>query len=144
MDCLDPCFNYHLAQAENLAALFVALNDEVFDIREQTICIIGRLSFLNPAYIMPSLRMTLIKLLTEMECRQGVVNYDCKKIIKTIKTIKTKFLHASRGTRLWTEPTNQKLSSELYPNMLTFGDLKGQTIADSLLHYQAHIPQHVC
>ncbi len=35
MDCFDDCFDYHLAQAENLSALFVALNDEVFEIREQ-------------------------------------------------------------------------------------------------------------
>lgn len=68
MSCLDECFNYHLAQAENLSVLFIALNDEVFEIREQVICIIGRLSSLNPAYIMPYLRMTLIQLSTEMEC----------------------------------------------------------------------------
>ncbi len=67
MDSFDECFDYHLAQAENLSALFVALNDEVFEIREQTICIIGRLTVLNPAYIMPSLRKTLMELLTEME-----------------------------------------------------------------------------
>ena len=67
MECLDDCFDYHLAQAENLSALFVALNDEVFEIRELTMCIIGRLSILNPAYIMPSLRKSLIQLLTEIE-----------------------------------------------------------------------------
>ena len=67
MDSFDECFDYHLAQAENLSALFVALNDEVFEIREQTICIIGRLTVLNPAYILPSLRKTLMELLTEME-----------------------------------------------------------------------------
>ena len=67
MDCLDDCFDYHLAQAENLSALFVAMNDEVFEIREQTTCLIGRLSVLNPAYIMPTLRKTLYQLLTEME-----------------------------------------------------------------------------
>ena len=33
----------------------------------QTICIIGRLTALNPAYILPSLRKTLMELLTEME-----------------------------------------------------------------------------
>ena len=54
-------------QAENLSALFVALNDEVFEIRELTMCIIGRLSILNPAHIMPSLRKSLIHLLTEIE-----------------------------------------------------------------------------
>ncbi|QQP56712.1 Serine/threonine-protein kinase TOR, partial [Caligus rogercresseyi] len=67
MEYLDECFDFHLAQAENLSALFVALNDEQFEIRELAICIIGRLSSLNPAYIMPSLRKTLIQLLTEME-----------------------------------------------------------------------------
>ncbi len=42
MECLDECFDYHLAQAENLSALFVALNDEQFEIRELTMCIIGK------------------------------------------------------------------------------------------------------
>jgi FKBP12-rapamycin complex-associated protein len=37
LDNLDCCFDYHLAQAENLSALFIGLNDEVFEIREQTI-----------------------------------------------------------------------------------------------------------
>jgi len=67
MDCLDECFDYHLAQAENLSALFVAMNDERFEIRELTMCIIGRLSILNPAYTMPTLRKTLLQLLTELE-----------------------------------------------------------------------------
>lgn len=58
---LDERFDPHLAQAENLSALFVALNDEVFEIRELAICMIGRLSSKNPAYVMPSLRKTLIQ-----------------------------------------------------------------------------------
>ncbi|KAL5013846.1 hypothetical protein ScPMuIL_008116 [Solemya velum] len=64
---LDERFDPHLAQAENLSALFVALNDEVFEIRELAICMIGRLSSKNPAYVMPSLRKTLIQILTELE-----------------------------------------------------------------------------
>ena len=71
MGCLDDVFDLHLAQAENLSALFVALNDEQFEIRELTMCIIGRLSILNPAYIMPSLRNTLLQLLTELD-RSGI------------------------------------------------------------------------
>ena len=58
---LDERFDPHLAQAENLSTLFVALNDEVFEIRELAICMIGRLSSKNPAYVMPSLRKTLIQ-----------------------------------------------------------------------------------
>jgi FKBP12-rapamycin complex-associated protein len=64
---LDGRFDGHLAQAENLNALFVALNDELFSVRELAICTIGRLSALNPAYVMPSLRKTLIQILTELE-----------------------------------------------------------------------------
>ncbi|KAJ8022045.1 Serine/threonine-protein kinase mTOR [Holothuria leucospilota] len=67
LQSLDERFDGHLAQAENLSALFVALNDEQFEIRELAMCIIGRLSNLNPAYVMPSLRKTLIQIMTELE-----------------------------------------------------------------------------
>ncbi|XP_043210340.1 serine/threonine-protein kinase mTOR-like isoform X1 [Amphibalanus amphitrite] len=64
---LEERFDNHLAQAESLNALFVSLNDQVFEIREMVLCIIGRLSAMNPAYVMPSLRKTLIQILTELE-----------------------------------------------------------------------------
>ncbi|GJN89148.1 hypothetical protein Rhopal_002122-T1 [Rhodotorula paludigena] len=64
---LDPKFDRHLAQAECVRSLFIALNDEVYAIREVAIKIIGRLAGINPAYVMPSLRKTLIQLLTELE-----------------------------------------------------------------------------
>ncbi|KAI9804847.1 MAG: hypothetical protein M1825_001216 [Sarcosagium campestre] len=64
---LDPRFDNHLAKAENIRCLFLALNDEVFAVREAAISMIGRLTRQNPAYVMPSLRKTLIQLLTELE-----------------------------------------------------------------------------
>ena len=64
---LDARFDRHLAKAENVRSLFLALNDEVFTIREAAITIIGRLTLHNPAYVMPSLRKTLVQLLTELE-----------------------------------------------------------------------------
>ncbi|KAH6692211.1 phosphatidylinositol 3-kinase tor2 [Plectosphaerella plurivora] len=64
---LDERFDKHLAKAENIRTLFFALNDEVFSIREVAISIIGRLAKVNPAYVIPSLRKTLIQLLTELE-----------------------------------------------------------------------------
>ncbi|KAF9586443.1 phosphatidylinositol kinase- protein kinase tor1 [Lunasporangiospora selenospora] len=67
MASLDERFDRHLAQADNVRSLFLALNDEVFAIREYAITTIGRLSIHNPAYVMPSLRKTLIQLLTEIE-----------------------------------------------------------------------------
>ncbi|KAI1098365.1 FAT-domain-containing protein [Jackrogersella minutella] len=67
LKALDERFDPHLAKAENIRTLFFALNDEVFDIREVSISIIGRLSHFNPAYVIPSLRKTLIQMLTELE-----------------------------------------------------------------------------
>ncbi|KAL6080518.1 Serine/threonine-protein kinase tor1 [Balamuthia mandrillaris] len=67
LSCLDSRFDHHLAQAENLRSLFIALNDEVFVIRELAIKTIGRLTTRNPAYVLPSLRKTLIQLLTELD-----------------------------------------------------------------------------
>ena len=40
---------------------------QVFRIRELAMCIIGRLSNLNPAFVMPTLRKVLIQILTELE-----------------------------------------------------------------------------
>lgn len=64
---LDERFDRHLAKAENIRTLFFALNDEVFAIREVAITIIGRLTHVNPAYVVPSLRKVLIQMLTELE-----------------------------------------------------------------------------
>ena len=64
---LDARFDRHLAKPENVRTLFLALNDEVFPVREAAMSIIGRLTLVNPAYVMPSLRKTLVQLLTELE-----------------------------------------------------------------------------
>ncbi len=64
---LDDRFDKHLAKAENIRTLFFALNDEYFPIREVAVQIIGRLARHNPAYVIPSLRKTLIQMLTELE-----------------------------------------------------------------------------
>lgn len=65
--CLDETFDPELAQPESLSALTICLHDEVFEIREIAILTIGRLSSMNVAYIIPSLRKTLIQLLIELE-----------------------------------------------------------------------------
>ena len=67
LSALDEKFDRHLAQSRNIRTLFIALNDEVFQIREVAISIIGRLTAFNPGHVMPSLRKTLIQLLTELE-----------------------------------------------------------------------------
>ncbi|KAF7308846.1 Serine/threonine-protein kinase TOR [Mycena kentingensis (nom. inval.)] len=64
---LHSGFDKHLAQAENVRCLFIALNDEVFENRQAAVNLIGRMAKNNPAYVVPSLRKTLIQLLTELE-----------------------------------------------------------------------------
>ncbi|KAJ8079507.1 phosphatidylinositol kinase- protein kinase tor1 [Marasmius tenuissimus] len=67
LSSLHERFDKHLAQAENVRSLFIALNDEVFENRVTAVTLIGRLAKHNPAYVMPSLRKSLIQLLTELE-----------------------------------------------------------------------------
>jgi FKBP12-rapamycin complex-associated protein len=67
LSALDARFDRHLGKAENVRTLFLALNDEKFEIREASMTIIGRLTTVNPAYVFPSLRKVLIQLLTEVE-----------------------------------------------------------------------------
>ncbi|XP_050347704.1 serine/threonine-protein kinase mTOR [Nymphalis io] len=67
LESLTEIFDTHLAQIENLSFLFIAMNDEHLEIRELAICTIGRLSIVNPAYVMPGLRKILIQFLTELE-----------------------------------------------------------------------------
>lgn len=69
LNCLANAGNFdpQFSQADNVRLLFIALNDEVFSIRKTAIKILGRLSAINPAYIVPSLRKTLIQLLSRLE-----------------------------------------------------------------------------
>jgi len=62
---LYGCNNYlyFFFQSENLNVLFVAIHDEAFDVQEKAIQTIGRLSKLNPAYVMPMLRKTHIQVM---------------------------------------------------------------------------------
>ncbi|QSS62741.1 TorA protein [Histoplasma capsulatum] len=64
LESLDQKFDRHIAKPENVRCLFLAVNDEVFSVREAAISIIGRLSSVNPAYVFPPLRKLLVNLLT--------------------------------------------------------------------------------
>lgn len=69
---LNHSFDFYLAQVHNLTALFMAMNDVNFEIREIALCTIGRLSLVNPAYVMPPLRKTLIQVY--------LIIYGCMKL----------------------------------------------------------------
>eukprot|EP00457_Paulinella_chromatophora_P000061 gb/GEZN01000061.1/.p1 GENE.gb/GEZN01000061.1/~~gb/GEZN01000061.1/.p1 ORF type:complete len:2707 (+),score=463.21 gb/GEZN01000061.1/:107-8227(+) len=70
LESLDSRFDEYLGQAQNLHALFVALNDEVFKTREAAIGVIGRLAVRNPSVVLPSLRKTLMQLLSDLQSSQ--------------------------------------------------------------------------
>lgn len=67
LEALDAKFDKHLARPENVRCLFLAVNDEYFPVREAAICIIGRLTIVNPAYVFPPLRKLLVNLLTGLK-----------------------------------------------------------------------------
>ncbi|CAA0814247.1 Serine/threonine-protein kinase TOR, partial [Striga hermonthica] len=86
-------FDDYLAQADCLTAVFAALNDEDFAVREIAISQAGRLSAKNPAYVLPALRRHLIQLLTHLKqsadnkCREesakllGCLIRNCERLI---------------------------------------------------------------
>ncbi|KAL9367546.1 hypothetical protein Peur_038745 [Populus x canadensis] len=86
-------FDDFLAQADILSAVFAALNDEDFDVREYAISLAGRLSEKNPAYVLPALRRHLIQLLTYLKqsadnkCREesakllGCLIRNCEQLV---------------------------------------------------------------
>lgn len=76
LNALGPELDPHLSQPENVRLLFMALNDEAFEIRELAIRLIGRLTESNPAYVIPSLRKTLMQLLTELEYSTNARNKE--------------------------------------------------------------------
>ena len=67
LSSLDERLDHVLAQSDVLYSVFVALNDEIFTIRELCIELLGRLSSRNPAVIMPVLRKQLIQLLASLQ-----------------------------------------------------------------------------
>ncbi|CAG9812455.1 unnamed protein product [Phaedon cochleariae] len=145
---LDPTFDNHLAQAESLGALFVALQDEVFEIREVALFTIGRLSCMNPAYVMPSLRKVLVQLLTELEHSGIGRNKE-----QGARMLDHLVVSAPRLIRPYMEPILKVLVPKLKepePNpgvilsvLLTIGDLAEVTGGDSELQQWMHELMHI-
>ncbi|KAK3724196.1 phosphatidylinositol kinase-related protein kinase tor1 [Vermiconidia calcicola] len=93
LSSLDARFDRHLAKAENVRTLFLALNDEIFMIREAAMSIIGRLTAVNPAYVFPSLRKVLIQLLTEIEYSNSANNKrESAKLISDLVSASSKLI----------------------------------------------------
>jgi phosphatidylinositol kinase/protein kinase (PI-3 family) len=96
-----------LAKAENIRTLFFALNDEVFAIREVAIAIIGRLTHVNPAYVIPSLRKVLIQMLTELEFSDVARNKE-----ESAKLLSLLVQNSQRLIKPYVDPNDCCLASE--------------------------------
>ncbi|PLN84338.1 putative TOR pathway phosphatidylinositol 3-kinase TorA [Aspergillus taichungensis] len=96
---LDHTFDHYLAQPENIRCLFLAVNDDIFEVKEAAICIIGRLSSVNPAYVFPALRKLLVNLLTGL----GFANTARRKK-ETARLISLFVSNASKLIRSYVEP----------------------------------------
>ncbi|CAH0563403.1 unnamed protein product [Brassicogethes aeneus] len=137
---LDSTFDHHLAQAESLGALFISLQDEKFEIREVALFMIGRLSSMNPAYVMPYLRKALVQLLTELEHSGTGRNKE-----QGAKMLDRLVVSAPRLIRPYMEPILKVLVPKLKepePNpgvvlsvLTTIGDLAEVTGGDSELQH---------
>uniref|UniRef100_A0A0R3PDL2 Maestro heat like repeat family member 2B n=1 Tax=Angiostrongylus costaricensis TaxID=334426 RepID=A0A0R3PDL2_ANGCS len=62
----DRAFLSHLAQPEMLQLQFMSLHDEKLEIQEAAVCLLGRLSELNPALVLPRMRRVLLETLSQL------------------------------------------------------------------------------
>ena len=58
---LDARFDCYLVRPEHIAPLFIVVNDERFALREASVSVVRRLAAMNPAYVLPPLRRTLMQ-----------------------------------------------------------------------------------
>jgi phosphatidylinositol kinase/protein kinase (PI-3 family) len=65
---LDNRYDLYLCQAHHLSTLFLLVQDEVFAIRASALKLLGRLAVMNPAYVLPSLRQVLMRIILELQC----------------------------------------------------------------------------
>ncbi|XP_041982232.1 serine/threonine-protein kinase mTOR-like [Aricia agestis] len=91
---VNPIFDKFLASEEHLSCLFVAVNDSSSDISELALCIVGRLSNLNPSYTTPGLRQLFVQILMELQYSKSARSKE-----QSLKMINNIISHAPRLTR---------------------------------------------
>lgn len=57
---------YYLTQREMLENLSKTLHDENYQIQEQSVILLGQLSILNPALVMPKLRRIILEAISQL------------------------------------------------------------------------------
>lgn len=104
-------FDHHLSQETNLDCLFLCLNEEIFEIRELAVCLIGRLSSLNPGYILPRLRKVLLNFVNELKYSGMPRNKE-----QAARMLGQLFKHAPSLMKAHTEPVISEFLHQLQDN----------------------------
>lgn len=105
LKCLKSNFDAQLAQPDNARLLFSSLKDEVFTIQKEGTLLLGRLSLVNPAYIVPLLRKSMLELTTELKYATWPRKKEERLILITIlcsfnRTIVEPYIHLLMGLLL--------------------------------------------
>ncbi|XP_046969780.1 serine/threonine-protein kinase Tor-like [Vanessa cardui] len=90
----NPIFDKYLAIEEHLSCLFVAINDSNSDVSELALCIVGRLSNINPSYTTPALRQLFVQILMELQYSESSRNKE-----QSLRMVNNIISHAPRLTR---------------------------------------------
>ncbi|CAF1458889.1 unnamed protein product [Adineta ricciae] len=113
---LDPDVRYHvllglqdgfhefLVKNEISDLLFFSINDHCHEIRELTIILLGRLSNVNPAYILPRLKQVLFQFLTDLALQRA---YNEKE--QTLRFLGQLITNAPKLVRLYSPLISQVL-----------------------------------
>ncbi|KAJ3431054.1 serine/threonine-protein kinase mtor [Anaeramoeba flamelloides] len=115
--------DHKLSKSNKLSPLFYTLNDENFEIRYITVTIIGRLSSLNPTFIVPSLRKILIQLLTELEYNKNLKTQE-----KSLKLLTHMIESIGSLIKPYSELILKNLIPKLYSNSKQITLLKSSII----------------
>lgn len=63
---MESDFLRHLSQNRMLESLFLTLNDESYDVQEQSAELLGQLSELNPAFVFLKLRRIVLETISQL------------------------------------------------------------------------------
>ncbi|KPI99852.1 Target of rapamycin [Papilio xuthus] len=90
----NPIFDKYLANEEHLNSLFVAINDSNSEVSELALCIVSRLSNINPSYTTPTLREYFVQVLIELQHSESTRNKE-----QSLRMVNNIISHAPRITR---------------------------------------------
>ncbi|XP_050677443.1 serine/threonine-protein kinase Tor-like [Leptidea sinapis] len=94
----NPVFDKFLATEEHLKCLFIAINDSNPDVGELALCVVSRLSNLNPSYTTPFLRQLFVQILLELQHSESSRQEE-----QSIRMLDNIIINAPRITRQYVD-----------------------------------------